>query len=1032
MKLQYRSGSLSLCITCAALLTLLIMPLAASAAALVSRYSFNETSGTSAADSIGGYTATLANSNVYFNGAGSVILNRTNSYISLPTAQLSNLTVVSFDAWFTYNIPSNNVHLFSIYNGSSGSGGSYMRYSIRDNGNGHGGTNYFEGIISWSGNVLHGGMILPTVVTNHVTVVYDPTTYVKNVYVNGVLTASLNGDSSSVPPFSSYPKNVFYLGRSPWSSDPYLAGAINEFRVYSGALTDAEVATNELAGPDSVPTIGVGVPFFSPSNTAYAGESRVISCGISGPVTGYHWEWDSGTSTFSAIAGANSLSYTQDTTGLSGGYQYRFIATNASSSVTSSVVTLTVSAASAPFITTDTAISPAATMYVGGTATFTAAFDGNHPMTNQWQVDKGTGYTSIPGATATSLTLTNVQLTDAGNYRLAVTNASGANASTPTTLTVHAAALAKFQWSAPVPFNGLSADQILTNVTGYFIDGAAFGATARSVTLGNGRIVRFTTDASIAAATGGGTSTGAYPAGTGLTTSNADFDAVLNAFSWDGGPKTVYINGLQTGEQYSVQLFGVDDRNVGGSESNRLANYQDPNDAGNVSATFKMGDNVYVIGTFIAANSTEMIQMNLPTGNAGSINALVLRALSFVPPNQPPTITAQPQATAAFAGHPASFTVAADSYVLPGYQWQTGPSGGPFTNLPNGGVIVGATSNVLVLTNAAAYNGTQFQVVVTNPAGSVTSDAATLTVLAVPPASGSVSAAVKALSPVAYWPLNETNDPSTGLAGVYDAAGTFDGAYLTAAQNAFNGIVGVQPADGFPTFATNQGALKSTANTDQSWATTPPLNLNTNTATIGMWIYPDGIQPSAVGLYVNRNSGTIAGLGYYETDRLGYKWNNDGAETWGFNSGPLIPTNIWSYVALAVTPTNAILYLYNTNGLQSATNVVTHNNMTWGGSQSNIRIGCDNSVATTFNGKIDEVVVFSRALTPSEILQAAGIPVAPTLSIQSVGSQINLTWSSGILLEATNVVGPWTTNANASPYQFTPTASQKFYRVQVP
>jgi len=445
-----------------------------------------------------------------------------------------------------------------------------------------------------------------------------------------------------------------------------------------------------------------------------------------------------------------------------------------------------------------------------------------------------------------------------------------------------------------------------------------------------------------------------------------------------------------------------------------------------------MGDNVYVVGTFTAANTTENIQMNLPTGNAGSINALVLRALSFTPPHQPPTVLTDPQSLTAFAGHPASFTVTANSDVVPGYQWQAGPPGGPFTNLNNGGVITGATSNILVLTNSAVYDGSQFQAVVSNPAGSATSAAATLTVVPVPPTSGAASLAVKSLLPVAYWPLNETNDPSSGTAGVYDAAGAFDGLYLTSAQNAFNGVVGVQPADGFPLFATNQGALMATANSDQSWATTPPLNLNTNTATIGMWIYPDGIQPSAVGLYVNRNSGTVAGLGYYSTNRLGYKWNNDGSETWGFNSGPEIPTNIWSYVAVAITPTNAILYLYNTNGLQSATNAVAHNVMSWGGSQANIRIGSDNSAATVFNGRIDEVAVFNRALSASEIMQAAGAAVAPTLGLQTVGSQIRLDWSSGTLLEATNIAGPWTTNANVSPYLVTPAGPQKYFRVKAP
>ncbi len=49
------------------------------------------------------------------------------------------------------------------------------------------------------------------------------------------------------------------------------------------------------------------------------------------------------------------------------------------------------------------------------------------------------------------------------------------------------------------------------------------------------------------------------------------------------------------------------------------------------------------------------------------------------------------------------------------------------------------------------------------------------------------------------------------------------------------------------------------------------------------------------------------------------------------------------------------------------------------------------------------------------------------------GSQLTLNWSTGRLLEATNVSGPWTTNASAtSPFLITPNQPQKFYRVIAP
>jgi hypothetical protein len=55
-----------------------------------------------------------------------------------------------------------------------------------------------------------------------------------------------------------------------------------------------------------------------------------------------------------------------------------------------------------------------------------------------------------------------------------------------------------------------------------------------------------------------------------------------------------------------------------------------------------------------------------------------------------------------------------------------------------------------------------------------------------------------------------------------------------------------------------------------------------------------------------------------------------------------------------------------------------------------------------------------------------------TLNEQYNGTQIELQWSTGVLLQATSLGGPWTTNALAtSPYFVTPTAPEMFYRVKV-
>jgi fibronectin-binding autotransporter adhesin len=71
------------------------------------------------------------------------------------------------------------------------------------------------------------------------------------------------------------------------------------------------------------------------------------------------------------------------------------------------------------------------------------------------------------------------------------------------------------------------------------------------------------------------------------------------------------------------------------------------------------------------------------------------------------------------------------------------------------------------------------------------------------------------------------------------------------------------------------------------------------------------------------------------------------------------------------------------------------------------------------------------SINGSELYLTVG---SPSFSITNVwnGSSITLSWpGGGQLLQATNLLGPWTTNNSAtSPFTVTPTAPQMFYRVQ--
>src|SRR5207253_1984386 len=106
---------------------------------------------------------------------------------------------------------------------------------------------------------------------------------------------------------------------------------------------------------------------------------------------------------------------------------YRVVVSNRLGSVTSAVAVLTVLVP--PAIT----LQPQSrTNIAGSTAIFNVSASGTVPLSYQWQFNGA----NIGGATATNLSLGNVQPGDAGNYAVIVTNTAGAVTSALASLTV--------------------------------------------------------------------------------------------------------------------------------------------------------------------------------------------------------------------------------------------------------------------------------------------------------------------------------------------------------------------------------------------------------------------------------------------------------------------------------------------------------------------------------------------------------------------------------------------------------------------
>ena len=162
--------------------------------------------------------------------------------------------------------------------------------------------------------------------------------------------------------------------------------------------------------------------------------------------------------------------------------------------------------------------------------------------------------------------------------------------------------------------------------------------------------------------------------------------------------------------------------------------------------------------------------------------------------------------------------------------------------------------------------------------------------------------------------------------------------------------------------------LQLNANTD--YATIPAFNMATNTITLMAWIKPNGVQSSTTGLVFSA-SGGATGMNLTTGGRLGYHWANTSG-SYNYVSGPIIPTGVWSHVALVVTATNATFYLNGVPTVRTAAHAAVNFN-------SAFQFGRDrNSSSRNFIGKMDEVAIYDRALTTNEVREQMHLTKKPT------------------------------------------------------
>lgn len=130
--------------------------------------------------------------------------------------------------------------------------------------------------------------------------------------------------------------------------------------------------------------------------------------------------------------------------------------------------------------------------------------------------------------------------------------------------------------------------------------------------------------------------------------------------------------------------------------------------------------NVYTLATFASTDLTpaDLVFSGLPAGFIGELTVTPTSLLFEV--FGPPVIAAQPQSVIALMGGSATFSVTVNRSLDLSYQW-----------FKDGDPIAGASGPSLTINNVQASDTGSYSVVISNGAGSVTSNAASLSIAAV-------------------------------------------------------------------------------------------------------------------------------------------------------------------------------------------------------------------------------------------------------------------------------------------------------------
>jgi hypothetical protein len=856
------------------------------------------------------------------------------------------------------------------------------------------------------------------------------------------LVAATNNYAISTHDFSG---TTLELGWDNYQATRVFRGALDEFAMFDKRLSYDEVSSLFNAALPAILSLTR-----TPADPVYEGMDVTFQTGVAGPAPiTYQWRKDGAPLTGKVSA---SLVLNNATTADSGDYDVQ-VTTGAKSllSPSSHLAVLT----SSPILTQ---VPASAVRFLNGRVSFVCAAIGSQPLTYQWKH----GDLAIPGATAGTLTLTDLQPADAGDYTVVVSNPLGTEEAKATlnllTPSKYAAAVLD---AGPVGYWRLDET---AGTTAYDYWGGDDGTVSAGVT---------------------NNMTGPRPA------AFAGFDSSNTAYSFGGNAAqvnipplnlnkatatiVVWINPQPNQVDYAGLVFargntasGLDFKGTTGQLGYHW------NDAANTygwdsglipatdqwnfvalvvepaQATMYLDDGTGLQSSVNAVNHDPTsfadplrFGVDSPGGGRGYVGLLdevavydgalsaaevaALRAAGFAGTYTPTpvTIVQQPRSQAILVGSSYTFTAKAQGSVPFTYQWQK-----------NGVDVPGAIRSSLPFPCAVEADTGTYQLVVSQGTKQVTSAPATLTVK----------------PPPAYMNLPENLVLHLKFDGNYqDSSGRNNNGTPQGSPQIVAGKVG-SGALQYDTVV--EGDAVSAANyvslgTPADLAIGPGVNFS-----VSFWVKFTGSPGDLPFLGNTIYSYGDPGIDFAPSWQEGsWSWyiSDQGSAAWqGIGLYSPVKFNLndgqWHHLVHIFDRTSdAVTYL---DGVKvDATSIASATDWDFNVPEQEWAIGQAGggtyAVAGVF--QLDDLGFWRRTLTEYE---AQGIyivgsqygrtfdqpgPASVTLTINRVGAELELTWASGTLEAADRITGTWepVSGAAAPSYRLTPTALSKFYRVRL-